>query len=110
MTRTLKVLSGTAALAVFTIACGGGSSSPTGGNPPQAGPGNPGANPTPAPAPAPTPDPRAGLPNGPVTRFTIKVRTVNNGERDRKSTRLNSSHLVISYAVCCLPNTTTAYG
>src|SRR2546426_5259768 len=25
-----------------------------------------------------------------------------NGERDRKSTRLNSSHLVISYAVFCL--------
>src|SRR5256885_11060748 len=26
----------------------------------------------------------------------------NNGPRDRKSTRLNSSHLVISYAVFCL--------
>src|ERR1022692_4401557 len=26
---------------------------------------------------------------------------------DRKSTRLNSSHLVISYAVFCLKNTTT---
>src|SRR5437870_6804905 len=24
------------------------------------------------------------------------------GERDRKSTRLNSSHVAISYAVCCL--------
>jgi hypothetical protein len=81
MTRTLKVLCGTAALAVFTAACGGGASSPTGGTP-QPGPGNPGANPAPPPAPAPTPDPRASLPNGPVTRFTIKVRTVNNGERD----------------------------
>src|ERR1039457_966109 len=27
--------------------------------------------------------------------------------RDRKSTRLNSSHLVISYAVCCLKKTPT---
>src|SRR2546426_3708497 len=32
------------------------------------------------------------------------------GKRDRKSTRLNSSHLVISYAVFCLKkkNTTTS--
>src|SRR2546426_4423736 len=30
------------------------------------------------------------------------------GERDRKSTRLNSSHLVISYAVFCLKNKTPA--
>src|SRR5256885_10793954 len=28
------------------------------------------------------------------------------GERDRKSTRLNSSHLVISYAVFCLKHKT----
>src|SRR2546426_7676079 len=28
-------------------------------------------------------------------------------ERDRKSTRLNSSHLVISYAVFCLKKTTS---
>src|SRR5690625_1155156 len=27
-------------------------------------------------------------------------------ERDRKSTRLNSSHVAISYAVCCLKNKT----
>ena len=82
MTRTLKILCGSAALAVFTMACGGGGS-PTSGTPgPQAGPGNPGGNPAPPPAPAPTPDPRLGLPPGPVTRFTIKVRTVNNGERD----------------------------
>jgi hypothetical protein len=37
---------------------------------------------TPRPAPAPTPDPRIGLASGPVIRYTIKVRTVNNGERD----------------------------
>src|SRR2546426_7883389 len=30
------------------------------------------------------------------------------GERDRKSTRLNSSHLVISYAVLCLKKKPTA--
>src|SRR5437773_7744457 len=29
--------------------------------------------------------------------------------RDRKSTRLNSSHITISYAVFCLKKTTTAY-
>src|SRR5256885_10276465 len=29
---------------------------------------------------------------------------VGRGNRDRKSTRLNSSHLVISYAVFCLQN------
>lgn len=32
--------------------------------------------PTPTPAPGATPDPRAGLPAGPVTRFTIKVRSI----------------------------------
>src|SRR3989454_8364944 len=31
------------------------------------------------------------------------------GERDRKSTRLNSSHLVISYAVFCLKKKKTSY-
>src|SRR5256885_13159292 len=30
------------------------------------------------------------------------------GDEDRKSTRLNSSHLVISYAVFCLKKTNTA--
>src|SRR2546426_4691227 len=30
------------------------------------------------------------------------TKTLKNVERDRKSTRLNSSHLVISYAVFCL--------
>src|SRR2546426_8534115 len=33
--------------------------------------------------------------NGPLTQLML-------GGRDRKSTRLNSSHLVISYAVFCL--------
>src|SRR2546426_6785670 len=31
-----------------------------------------------------------------------QVRVTGHDERDRKSTRLNSSHLVISYAVFCL--------
>ena len=79
MTRSLKVLSGVAALGALTLACGGGSGSPAGPNPPPAAGGGGSA---PPPAPAPTPDPRAGLPAGPVTRYTIKVRTVNNGERD----------------------------
>jgi hypothetical protein len=79
MTRSLKVLSGLAALGAFTAACGGGSSSPT---TPTHGAPPPAAAATPKPAPTPTPDPRIGLPAGPVTRFAIKVRTVNNGERD----------------------------
>jgi len=78
MTRTLKFLSGAAALGALTLACGGGSGSPSAGDP--------GATPapgvTPRPSPRPTPDPRIGLAPGPVTRYTIKVRTVNNGERD----------------------------
>jgi hypothetical protein len=75
--RSTVVLFGiTAALS----ACGGGSSSPDGPNPtPSAAPT---AAPTPRPAPSPTPDPRIGLPPGPVARFTIKVRTVDNGARD----------------------------
>jgi hypothetical protein len=78
MNRTLKIYCGSAALAVVTAACGGGSDSPAGPGAPAGNPGNPGA----PPAPAPTPDPRATLPPGPITRYTIKVRTVNNGERD----------------------------
>jgi hypothetical protein len=78
MTRTLKVLCGAAALGALTLACGGGSGSPANPSNP---PGAPGVTP-PRPTPAPTPDPRASLPAGPVTRYTIKVRTVNNGERD----------------------------
>src|SRR5256885_12241801 len=35
-------------------------------------------------------------------RVRLELRAVAIDERDRKSTRLNSSHLVISYAVFCL--------
>src|SRR5688500_19858035 len=42
----------------------------------------------------------AGLPFGAHARFWVEP------ERDRKSTRLNSSHLVISYAVFCLKKKT----
>src|SRR5256885_16747992 len=34
--------------------------------------------------------------------FVVRCRRCRPGNRDRKSTRLNSSHLVISYAVFCL--------
>ena len=81
MTRTLKLMYGATALGVLTLACGGGSSSPTEGDPTGHAPApSPGA--TPRPSPRPTPDPRLGLAPGPVVRYTIKVRTVNNGERD----------------------------
>src|SRR5256885_16294362 len=46
-----------------------------------------------------------GARRGRAVRFRIGVRAVGGGPRpgrDRKSTRLNSSHLVISYAVFCL--------
>jgi hypothetical protein len=54
-----------------SIACGGG------GSPVAPGP-NPNPAPTaaPTPVPTPTPDPRAGLSPGPITRFTIKPRSV----------------------------------
>jgi hypothetical protein len=78
MTRSLKVLSGAAVLGALTLACGG-SSSPGAGDPVGHAPS---PAPTPKPSPKPTPDPRIGLAPGPVTRYTIKVRTVNNGERD----------------------------
>src|SRR5256885_11217946 len=42
--------------------------------------------------------PRAGM-AGQFGRFQPPARR---GQQDRKSTRLNSSHLVISYAVLCL--------
>src|SRR5256885_8550871 len=35
-------------------------------------------------------------------RDELALRGLPQGQRDRKSTRLNSSHLVISYAVFCL--------
>src|SRR5438034_8031426 len=54
---------------------------------------------------APAPAPGAGAP----AEGRVRGRA---GERDRKSTRLNSSHTVISYAVFCLKkkkNTTTKH-
>lgn len=65
--------------AIALAACGGGGDSAPGtpntpNNPPVAA--------TPRPPPTPTPDPRLSLPAGPVVRFTIKVRTVDNGTRD----------------------------
>src|SRR5256885_6260993 len=49
-----------------------------------------------------------------AARYTVSLRGTREKEpRDRKSTRLNSSHLVISYAVFCLKkkktNGTTLY-
>src|SRR5256885_11776711 len=38
--------------------------------------------------------------------WELKGDTVNLSDQDRKSTRLNSSHLVISYAVFCLKKNT----
>lgn len=68
-------------VAVTLLAGCGGGKSPSGPSTP-----TPSAAPTPAPTPkptpAPTPDPRLGLAPGPVARYTIKVRTVNNGERE----------------------------
>src|SRR3712207_8857057 len=49
--------------------------------------------------------PAAGLPrlHGPlVHRLLVRFPDVRVAERDRKSTRLNSSHANISYAVFCL--------
>src|SRR5256885_11715702 len=42
------------------------------------------------------------LPNGEGTNIGMKAAGYIGLRRDRKSTRLNSSHLVISYAVFCL--------
>src|SRR5256885_6130203 len=48
-------------------------------------------------------DPRAGIRSVGRTRGEGRRRSGDDaGQRDRKSTRLNSSHLVISYAVFCL--------
>src|SRR5688500_7193943 len=46
-------------------------------------------------------------PDAPPTRFEVTDKSLDFlGYRDRKSTRLNSSHLVISYAVFCLKKKT----
>src|SRR5256885_12039326 len=42
------------------------------------------------------------VPVEPLPRVPLDEATVNHNFSDRKSTRLNSSHLVISYAVFCL--------
>src|SRR2546426_9239860 len=43
-----------------------------------------------------------GVPIGVVTDIMLSLGERQGEPRDRKSTRLNSSHLVISYAVFCL--------
>src|SRR2546426_7512996 len=54
------------------------------------------------------PDRRGGEPAGPRVRGDVPARAdlpvvgLQGARGDRKSTRLNSSHLVISYAVFCL--------
>src|SRR5256885_11955462 len=49
------------------------------------------------------------VPSAEGSRMTtlIGFRRMNDSSSDRKSTRLNSSHLVISYAVFCLKKKTT---
>src|SRR6266536_5403484 len=49
----------------------------------------------------PRPD-RRGLPHPPARREPLRVRDLGRAGGDRKSTRLNSSHEWISYAVFCL--------
>src|SRR5256885_11222899 len=44
----------------------------------------------------------AGLPIESVLRYGVQIAAALTHSQDRKSTRLNSSHLVISYAVFCL--------
>src|SRR5256885_6706557 len=46
--------------------------------------------------------PRVDRPGLAAQRAMADRLAVERGDRDRKSTRLNSSHLVISYAVFCL--------
>src|SRR5256885_11384805 len=56
---------------------------------------------------------RSGVPGGPHGRRAgARVRAAHLAQleaRDRKSTRLNSSHLVISYAVFCLKKKNTTW-
>src|SRR5205807_7591585 len=46
--------------------------------------------------------------SGGVSKLQRKLSVLPAGNRDRKSTRLNSSHLVISYAVFCLKKKTSS--
>src|SRR5699024_11898176 len=55
-----------------------------------------------APAPPPRPRPRRGRPVGRFRCLSRRLRSFRPSPRDRKSTRLNSSHVSISYAVFCL--------
>src|SRR5438034_5700145 len=52
--------------------------------------------------PAALPDTRPGLPRRPPENVRAISERFSGRLRDRKSTRLNSSHTVISYAVFCL--------
>src|SRR5256885_6736706 len=67
-------------------------------------PKSPFSPPPPSPARPPYPDPPLGCPwQGRLRRAgSCRRRGPCRVRRDRKSTRLNSSHLVISYAVFCL--------
>src|SRR2546426_5789811 len=56
-------------------------------------------------APVPT-----GLDHAALTSIVLGVAARGAGTLDRKSTRLNSSHLVISYAVFCLKKKKGGYG
>src|SRR5258708_21867452 len=52
--------------------------------------------------------PEAVKPSGITTRSTSRVGVAGGLYRDRKSTRLNSSHQIISYAVFCLKKKTNS--
>src|SRR5256885_8803118 len=57
---------------------------------------------------APRVTPAAAAISSNVVRVTPwRAKTLRAADRDRKSTRLNSSHLVISYAVFCLKKKTS---
>src|SRR5437588_5227750 len=42
------------------------------------------------------------IPDAEYDRLMLELRALESADQDRKSTRLNSSHTVISYAVFCL--------
>src|SRR5260221_8459988 len=47
-------------------------------------------------------DPHSAMDRRPKRENTVNIAVMKEENRDRKSTRLNSSHTVISYAVFCL--------